>query len=208
MAKHQLTFDEYDAFCKATRRKLPKDENWGRSSRPVIYVNWFNAVQYCNWCSQKEGFQEVYQINQKQVSANWQANGYRLPTEAEWEYAARGGKQSRGFEFSGSNNADEVAWRAKNSEGKTQPVGLKKANELGIYDMSGNVWEWCWDGIGKKRPSAGIDPKGAATGTRRVLRGGSWSDVEGILVDFLAGSYPGPKNCFIGFRLAMTAVGL
>ena len=205
IAKHQLTFDEYDAFCKATGRELPKDERWGRSNRPVINVNWFDVVNYCNWRSQQEGFSEVYQIKQQQVDANWQANGYRLPTEAEWEFAARGGQKSQGFEYSGSNNADEVAWYEENSGDETHPVGEKKANELGLYDLSGNVWEWCGDWYGDYPSKATNDPKGPDTGSYRVLRGGSWDLGAGYCrVAIRSNDAPSYADGFYGFRLART----
>ncbi|MEI8106760.1 MAG: SUMF1/EgtB/PvdO family nonheme iron enzyme [Verrucomicrobiota bacterium] len=92
------------------------------------------------------------------------ANGYRLPSDGEWEWASRGGVKGRGYENSGSQDLGEVGWYKENSGGKTHEVGTKKANELGIYDMSGNVWEWCFDQWG-------------STGTLRVLRGGSWDDI-------------------------------
>lgn len=203
IAKHQLTFDEYDTFCKATGRELPKDAGWGRGKRPVIYVNWFNAVDYCNWRSQQEGLQQVYQVNQEQVTPNWSANGYRLPTEAEWEYAARGGQQSLGFEYAGSNNVDVVAWHYNNSGIKTQPVGQKKANELGLYDMSGNVWELCWDWQAAYSSSVINDPKGPDTGSSRVIRGGSWGHSPAdVHVAGRSWSAPAATSDFVGFRLA------
>jgi formylglycine-generating enzyme required for sulfatase activity len=203
IAKHQLTFEEYDAFRKSTGRVLPDDMGWGRGSRPVIFVSWFDAVDYCNWRSQQEGLGEVYQINQQQVDANWQASGYRLPTEAEWEYAARGGQQSQGFEYAGSNNIDEVAWYSENSGSKTQPAGQKKANELGLYDMSGNVWEWCWDWKAAYPISATNDPKGPDTGSRRVVRGGSWYGYPArVRVANRSYGTPDLRHGFIGFRLA------
>jgi sulfatase modifying factor 1 len=106
---------------------------------------------------------------------------YRLPTEAEWEYAARGGNRSKGYQYSGSNNVDSVAWYKKNSEGKTHPVGSKSPNELGIYDMSGNVWEWCSDWFDAKyySISRSRNPKGASKGTHKVLRGSGWIYFEG-----------------------------
>ncbi|MDX2072559.1 MAG: SUMF1/EgtB/PvdO family nonheme iron enzyme [Haliscomenobacter sp.] len=208
IAKHPLTFEEYDAFCEATGRELPSDEGWGRGQRPVIYVDWFDTIYYCNWRSQQEGLAKVYKIKQQQVSSNWQANGYRLPTEAEWEYAARGGQKSQGFEYAGSNNADEVAWYGSNSGGKTLPVGKKEANELGLYDLSGNVWEWCWDWIAY--PSSGSnDPKGPDSGSRRVNRGGSWCNDPILARVALRGAdLPADCNVLMGFRLARAAVAL
>lgn len=101
---------------------------------------------------------------------------FRLPTEAEWEYATRGGNKSRGYQYSGSNNLSDVAWIRDNSGKKTHAVGTKQPNELGIYDMSGNVWEWCQDWYGEYSSSSQINPTGANDGFRRVYRGGSWNN--------------------------------
>lgn len=207
IAKHLLSFEEYDVFCKATGRELTSDENWGRGQRPVINVNWFDAVDYCNWRSKQEGLKAVYQIKQQEVSPNWQANGYRLPTEAEWEYAARGGQQSQGFEYAGSNNVGKVAWCNINSGGKTHSVGQKQANELGLYDMSGNVWEWCWDWYAAYPGNATDNPRGPETGVVRVSRGGSWSyDPIGARVTYRFVSTPDSRDYDLGFRLVRAAV--
>ena len=169
--------------------------------RPVECVSWYDAIVYCNLLSIKEGLTPCYTIKSstdpaawgtsptstgaedyddwKSVTCNFDADGYRLPTEAEWEYAARGGQTgitdgSWEYEYSGSNTADDVAWHCDNSDRKTHEVGKKQANALGLYDMSGNEWEWCWDRYGDY-PSGTEDPAGPDTGLSRVRRGGSWS---------------------------------
>lgn len=131
---------------------------------------------------------------------------YRLPTEAEWEFAARGGVQSRGFKYSGSNNLDEVGWYWKNSDNKTHSVGTKEANELGIHDMSGNVWEWCDDWYGSYGNAMENNPTGAAKGSHRVARGGSWFyDAEGCRVTYRSYYSPALRDSYIGFRLVSTS---
>ena len=138
---------------------------------PVESVTWYDAVMYCNKLSEKKGVEKYYTIENKTtygysiIEADVTivgGYGYRLPTDEEWVWAAKGGKQSKGYIYSGSNNADEVAWYCSNSERKTHPVGQKEPNELGLYDMSGNVLEW--------NESGG--------GSYRYYRGGSWYDYD------------------------------
>ena len=157
IGKYPVTVGQYKKFCSATDRKMPKTPLWGWNDKhPMVMVNYDDAVSYCNW------FGETY-------GGDW-----RLPTEAEWEYAARGGNKSSSYEYSGSNDIDRVGWYAGNAGGQTQSVGKKTPNELGIYDMSGNVWEWCKDWYGPYTSAAQTNPKGAASGSYRVLRGGGW----------------------------------
>jgi sulfatase modifying factor 1 len=171
--------------------------NFKGNNLPVETVSWYDCIEYCNKRSIKEGLKPYYNIDKNKkdpnntsdiddikwtVTINEESNGYRLPTELEWEYAADGGQMSMSYTYSGSNNVDEVAWYWQNSGDKylsglwnwgtmqqnncrTHPVGSKKSNELGFYDMSGNVREWCWDWY----DSGGSDPYRG-----RILRGGGW----------------------------------
>ena len=125
---------------------------------------------------------------------------FRLPTEAEWEYAARGGNKSKGYKYSGSNDADAVAWYDKNIGGKTYPVATKQANELGLYDMSGNVWECCQDCYGDYTSHSQSNPKGANTGSSRVLRGGSWN-IDAWCVRVSDRGYDAPDTRYDGSGL-------
>ncbi|GAP71325.1 serine/threonine kinase [Candidatus Symbiothrix dinenymphae] len=129
---------------------------------------------------------------------------YRLPTEAEWEYAARGGGESNGYKYSGSNTLGDVAWYSSNSSGTTHIVGTKAANELGIYDMSGNVWEWCSDWFGSYSSDSQTDPIGATTGSSRVARGGVWRyGATFCRVSDRVQNTPGGRGSNIGFRLVL-----
>ncbi|MCD4819996.1 MAG: formylglycine-generating enzyme family protein [Candidatus Cloacimonetes bacterium] len=172
---------------------------------PIDNVSWFAAIEFCNRKSLKEGLEPCYNGERNKVKCDYRKNGYRLPTEAEWEFAAQGGIKSKNFKYSGSNNVDDVAWYHVNSDKRSNPVGNKKSNGLGIYDMSGNLWEWCnnWLGNYTKRPKN--NPHGPNIGKFRVLRGGSWN-VEDILcsnyIRFLG--EPDDSDIHVGFRIVRT----
>ena len=178
---------------------------------PVIEVTWYGAVEYSNWLSEQDGLTKAYSISGTSVTWNQSAMGYRLPTEAEWEYAARGGRLSNGYKYSGSDTVGEVGWYKDNAGDKTQPVKGKKANELGLYDMSGNMYEWCWDWYDSDYYSSSPEnnPVGPFSGSKRVLRGGSWrsSDPRSLRVAYRDNFSPDSDSSysFIGFRLVRPA---
>ena len=166
----------------------------GNLQRPVEKVSWNDCQTFITKLNQLTG------------------KTFRLPTEAEWEFAARGGKQSQGYKYAGSNTIGDVAWYWDNIPSQTsgnagygtQTVATKAPNELGLYDMSGNVWEWCQDWHGSYSSDAQTNPTGPSTGSYRVHRGGSWgNDARGCLVSLRSGSTPTLSNYYLGLRLAL-----
>jgi len=179
IGKYEVTQAQWKAVMGENRSKNKGD------TLPVENVTWTEIQEFISRLNTKTG------------------KNYRLPTESEWEYAARGGNKSRKYKYSGSNDLDSVAWYIGNSDNKTHIVGSKSANELGIFDMSGNVWEWCNDRYGSYINNEQINPPGLVNGSYRVFRGGSWysnagaSRVSNRLYDNSEFRY-----AYLGFRLA------
>jgi formylglycine-generating enzyme required for sulfatase activity len=180
IGKYEVTFSQYDAFCAATGKGKPSDAKGRRGKFPVINVSWNDAVEFCNWLSRQEGLTPSYGGSGAGTTCDFSADGYRLPTEAEWEFAARGGTRSRGYYYAGSNNFIDVAVCAVVSgvSGDTKEVGTKAPNEIGTYDMSGNVYEWCWDWYLSYPETAQTDPTGPTFGRGRIARGASANQVD------------------------------
>ena len=205
IGKYETTWEEWQSvrtYAIANGYDLTGVGNGTASTHPVQTVSWYDVVKWSNAKSQMEGLTPVYTVNgttyktgQVAPTVSSAANGYRLPSEREWEWAARGGGLNNGCVYSGSNTANDVAWTYENSSDGTKAVGTKAANELGIYDMSGNVWEWCWDVYDQYYYS-----------TRRI-RGGSWGDYAFHAAVANRGKYyyPDGRKIYFGFRLARSS---
>ncbi|MFN3786104.1 MAG: formylglycine-generating enzyme family protein [Thiothrix sp.] len=185
LGKYPVTFAEYDAFCAAIHSPLPDDSGWGRGNRPVININWEEAQAYCAWLSELTGCQ------------------YRLPSEAEWEYAARANSP---YAYPWGMNAKPVHANHYFFHGKTTPVTLFPANEFGLHDMCGNVWEWvqdCWHDTYAGAPSSAKAWEDGGNPYERVLRGGSWNDRPRYLrIAYRVKDYLNRRHVFCGFRVA------
>ena len=194
LAETEVTFSQYDYFCEQTNRTKPNDQGWGRGERPVINISWIDAVAYCKWLSEVSG------------------ETYRLPTEAEWEYAAGGGDSNR-TKWAGTHTESSLRLYGNYSgiSGSdryehTAPVKTFQANDLGLYDMSGNVWEWCSNRYGSYTSRSQTNPIGPHNGSYRVRRGGSWlGSPSGLRVaNRLLNIGPSERSYSLGFRPAKT----
>lgn len=223
IARTETTVWQYYLYTQSdTTCAMPSEPSWGwKGNHPVINVSWYDVLAYANWLSKQRGEEQVYgldipgdanELRNQEYSIDWSdptivrwnIGGFRLPTEAEWEYAARGGSKSKGYLFAGGNSPEEVA--VFDVGGGTRAVRSKDKNELGLYDMSGNVYEWCWDWKDTdfySDPKARDNPRGSGKGSYRVLRGGSWINVRSYLrSSYRSDDYPRSGSYFVGFRLS------
>jgi formylglycine-generating enzyme required for sulfatase activity len=208
IAQSEVTQQEWTTFMANNPSEFKGDD------LPVEQVTWFDAIRFCNARSAMEGLAPAYAINGETATWNKNANGYRLPTEAEWEYASRAGtttpfntgnnitdREANCYNHYGYNN-NSSGRVTGGSRGRTMPVNSYVANNWGLFDMHGNVWEWCWDWYGEYGAAAQTDPQGAASGTLRVNRGGGWNDFpKHVRSAYRAATPPGSGSFNLGFRL-------
>ncbi len=223
IAKYPVTQAEWDSIMVDWQHHHSDNPD-----NPADTVCWYSALVYCNKRSIEEGLTPVYTINGSRnpddwgpiplisspvwnmVTCDWYAIGYRMLSESEWEYAARGATNDPDYLFAGSDNVRQVAWYSYNShdgeERTSQPVGKKAANALGIYDMSGNVWEWCWDLHSEYTEEPKINPVGPSFGFYRIFRGGSYISSAGdCRVANRSFNHPHVTASFHGLRVGLTA---
>lgn len=189
IGKTEVTVLQWKTYCEETSKEMPKAPEWGwADDQPIVNVSWDEAVAYCNWLSSKLG------------------KKYRLPTEAEWEYAAQGGKLSKGYKYSGGQWMDSLGWFVTNSDKKTHPVAQKRPNELGLFDMSGNALEWTQDwGLRKYTSESLRNPSGKENGTEKAVKGGAYNYAATVCrVPYRLSWEPETKRVSLGLRVVCT----
>ncbi len=239
MAKTETTVAQFKAFIDATNHLTDaetgdgsyiwdslgwhkrEDINWRHNERgqllpnseyrrAVTHVTWFDAAHFCNWLSEQEDLKKIYDFQGDTLKIDLSANGYRLPTEAEWEYAARaspleGGKGGEKALYAGEGNISDLGWYSGNAGRHVHTVGLKRPNALGIYDLTGNVWEWCHDWYDKNyyaKTRNAENPPGPPSGEYRSLRGGAWNNSgKHCRVASRSSRYPDFRDGSVGFRV-------
>ena len=206
ISKYEITQQQYKAVMGNNPSEFKGDD------LPVEQVSWYDALNFCNALSQSEGLTPCYTINGTKVTCDFDANGYRLPTEAEWEYSAKAGTKTDFYSgkltYSGNSpidpSLDKIAWYSANSSNATHPVGQKAPNAFGLYDMSGNVWEWCWDRYAEYPSKETKDYQGPEIGTYRVYRGGGWRNLAWYCRSTNRDrNYLDDKNNSLGFRVVL-----
>ena len=201
MGKYEITQKQYADVIGSNPSSFA-----GNDSLPVEQVSWYDAVQFCNELSKKEGLEQCYTLEGvEEWRCDFDKKGYRLPTEAEWEYACRAGTLTDYYSGTTESQCASIAWYDHNSNSTTHPVGQKIANKFGLYDMSCNVYEWCWDWLSSYVAGSFDDPTGPNNGSYRVIRGGSWyNDAPNCCSAYRNFNFSDTRNSLNGFRVVRT----